>query len=64
VTVDEAGFDAAMARQREQARAAGKFKMAAGLEYTAAHHLPRLRHLEDSKVWPVRGWRAVPSPGR
>ena len=26
VTVDEAGFDAAMARQREQARAAGRFK--------------------------------------
>lgn len=36
VTVDQAGFDAAMARQREQARAAGKFKMAAGLEYTGA----------------------------
>jgi alanyl-tRNA synthetase len=34
MTVDQAGFDAAMARQREQARAAGKFKMAAGLEYT------------------------------
>ena len=34
VTVDEAGFNAAMNRQREQARAAGKFKMAAGLEYT------------------------------
>lgn len=34
VTVDEAAFDAAMARQREQARAAGKFKMAAALEYT------------------------------
>jgi alanyl-tRNA synthetase len=34
VTVDEAGFNAAMARQREQARAAGKFKMAAGLEYS------------------------------
>ncbi len=33
VTVDQAGFDAAMARQREQASAAGKFKMAAGLEY-------------------------------
>ncbi len=33
VGVDEAGFDAAMARQREQARAAGKFKMATGLEY-------------------------------
>ncbi len=33
ILVDEAGFDDAMARQREQARAAGKFKMAAGLEY-------------------------------
>jgi alanyl-tRNA synthetase len=33
VTVDEAGFNAAMNRQREQARAAGKFKVAAGLEY-------------------------------
>ncbi len=36
VTVDDAGFQAAMNRQREQARAAGKFKMAAGLEYTGA----------------------------
>jgi alanyl-tRNA synthetase len=34
VTVDEAGFGAAMNRQREQARASAKFKMAAGLEYT------------------------------
>ncbi|MDD5403767.1 MAG: alanine--tRNA ligase [Sulfuricella sp.] len=33
VTVDVAAFDAAMAHQREQARAAGKFKMAANLEY-------------------------------
>ena len=33
VTVDAAAFDAAMAAQREQARAAGKFKMAAALEY-------------------------------
>ena len=33
VTGDGAAFDAAMARQKEQARAAGKFKMAAGLEY-------------------------------
>ncbi len=36
VTVDEAGFDAAMQKQREQARAAGKFKMAQGLEYQGA----------------------------
>jgi alanyl-tRNA synthetase len=36
VTVDSAGFEAAMNRQRAQARAAGKFKMAAGLEYSGA----------------------------
>ncbi|TVT76945.1 MAG: alanine--tRNA ligase [Denitromonas halophila] len=34
VTVDAEAFDAAMDRQKSQARAAGKFKMAAGLEYT------------------------------
>ncbi len=48
VTVDSAGFDAAMTRQREQARAAGKFKMAAGLEYTGGatqfHGYDRLMH--------------------
>jgi len=33
VEVDMDGFEAAMSRQREQARAAGKFKMAAGLAY-------------------------------
>lgn len=33
VTVDVAAFDTAMARQKEQARAAGKFKMATNLEY-------------------------------
>jgi alanyl-tRNA synthetase len=33
VSVDAAGFDTAMSRQREQARASAKFKMAAGLEY-------------------------------
>ena len=33
VTVDEAGFDQAMARQREQARAAGRFKGGVMLEY-------------------------------
>ncbi|MBP6336885.1 MAG: alanine--tRNA ligase [Vitreoscilla sp.] len=36
VTVDHSGFELAMNRQREQARAAGKFKMAAGLEYSGA----------------------------
>ncbi len=33
VTVDEAGFNAAMQRQRTQARASAKFKLAAGLAY-------------------------------
>src|SRR3990170_6040253 len=33
VMIDHAGFEAAMQRQREQARAASKFKMAAGVEY-------------------------------
>ncbi len=36
VTVDGAGFEAAMNRQKEQARAAGKFKMAMALEYDGA----------------------------
>jgi alanyl-tRNA synthetase len=33
VTFDMAGFEAAMNRQREQARAAGKFRMATALDY-------------------------------
>ena len=36
VTVDAAGFEVAMSRQKEQARAAGKFKMSAALEYSGA----------------------------
>ena len=36
VSVDEAGFNVAMNRQRENARASAKFKLAAGLEYTGA----------------------------
>jgi alanyl-tRNA synthetase len=56
VTVDQPGFDAAMARQREQARAAGKFKMAAGLEYkgvpTAFHGYEHLMQ-EGAKVTAV-----------
>ncbi|MGL4188218.1 MAG: DHHA1 domain-containing protein, partial [Sphaerotilus sulfidivorans] len=48
-----AGFEAAMNRQREQARAAGKFKMAAGLAYdgvaTAFHGYEHLV-CETSKV--------------
>jgi len=34
VTVDAEAFDAAMARQKAQARAAGKFRMAVALEYS------------------------------
>jgi alanyl-tRNA synthetase len=56
VTVDQAGFDAAMARQRNQARAAGKFKMAQGLAYagvpTAFHGYEHLV-CETSKVTAV-----------
>ncbi len=53
VSVDEAGFQAAMTRQREQARAAAKFKMAAGLEYSGdATTFHGYEHLvcEHSKV--------------
>jgi alanyl-tRNA synthetase len=56
VTVDEAGFNTAMAHQRDQARAAGKFKMAAGLDYTGAdttfHGHEHLTH-EGAKVTAV-----------
>ncbi|HEY6093989.1 MAG TPA: alanine--tRNA ligase [Gallionellaceae bacterium] len=48
MTVDDAAFTAAMARQKEQARAAGKFKMAANLEYagpnTTFHGYDTLEH--------------------
>jgi alanyl-tRNA synthetase len=53
VAVDEAGFNAAMQRQREQARAAGKFKVAQGLVYDgAATAFHGFEHLvcEHSKV--------------
>ncbi len=36
VKVDTIAFDAAMTRQKEQARSAGKFKMATNLEYSGA----------------------------
>jgi len=46
VSVDEAGFTAAMARQKEQARAAAKFKVAAGLAYSGADtHFHGYEHL-------------------
>ncbi len=48
VTVDVAAFDVAMAQQKQQARASGKFKMAANLEYegpvTAFHGYGTLEH--------------------
>jgi len=48
VAVDTAAFDAAMARQKAQARAAGKFKLGAGLEYageaTTFHGYDTLTH--------------------
>ncbi|MFY9511969.1 MAG: alanine--tRNA ligase [Rubrivivax sp.] len=53
VAVDEAGFNAAMQRQREQARSKAKFKMAAGLDYDgAATAFHGYEHLvcETSKV--------------
>ena len=56
VKVDEEGFNAAMNRQREQARAAGKFKMAQGLEYsgtaTTFHGYEHLVH-DGAKVTAV-----------
>ena len=48
VSVDTAAFDAAMERQKAQARAAGKFKLGAGLEYsgeaTTFHGYDTLTH--------------------
>jgi len=48
VTVDVAGFDSAMTHQKEQARAAGKFRMATNLEYegpaTTFHGYDTLEH--------------------
>ena len=53
VVVDTAGFDAAMQRQRDQARAAGKFRMTQGLDYdgepTHFHGYTQLIH-ETAKV--------------
>jgi alanyl-tRNA synthetase len=51
--VDEVAFDAAMNRQREQARAAGKFKMAQTLDYRGAKtvfHGYEKHLFDDAKV--------------
>jgi alanyl-tRNA synthetase len=53
VTVDAAGFEVAMQKQRDQARAAGKFKVAQGLDYKGApthfHGYDNLKH-DGAKV--------------
>ncbi|WLE58989.1 alanine--tRNA ligase [Burkholderia plantarii] len=53
MTVDEPAFDDAMARQREQARAAGKFKATQGLDYSGAkttfHGYEKLA-FDDAKI--------------
>ena len=53
VTVDAQGFETAMQKQRDQARAAGKFKVAQGLDYkgkpTQFHGYDTLKH-EGAKV--------------
>jgi alanyl-tRNA synthetase len=53
VTVDAQGFEVAMQKQRDQARAAGKFKVAQGLVYkgrpTQFHGYDTLKH-EGAKV--------------
>lgn len=47
VEVDHDGFEVAMARQRDQARAAGKFKAAQGLSYHGAQtHFDGYEHLQ------------------
>jgi alanyl-tRNA synthetase len=47
VAVDEAGFDGAMTRQRETARAAGKFRMGGSLDYSGiATHFHGYEQLE------------------
>ena len=53
VTVDSQGFEVAMQKQRDQARAAGKFKVAQGLDYkgkpTQFHGYDTLKH-DGAKV--------------
>jgi alanyl-tRNA synthetase len=47
LSVDEAGFDAAMTRQRQTARAAGRFRMGGSLEYSGvATHFHGYEQLE------------------
>ncbi|HAL37287.1 MAG TPA: alanine--tRNA ligase [Polaromonas sp.] len=49
VEVDEAGFNAAMDKQKNQARAAGKFKMDRALEYSGSgNSFTGYEHLEET----------------
>ncbi len=58
VSVDTAGFDAAMERQKTQARAAGKFKMDRALDYTGAGHgFTGYERLEEEGVQVVALYR-------
>jgi len=52
VEVDQAGFDAAMEHQKQTARAAGKFKIHAGIEYSGAktQFVGYEKLVQDSKV--------------
>ncbi|CAM3734387.1 alanine--tRNA ligase [Polynucleobacter brandtiae] len=72
VAVDAAGFESAMQKQRDQARASGKFKVAQGLEYagkpTQFHGYDTLNHegaivtalyLDGSTVQSVKAGDAV-----
>ncbi|MCF2133260.1 MULTISPECIES: alanine--tRNA ligase [Mycetohabitans] len=65
IGVDEVAFDEAMARQREQARAAGKFRMAQALDYTGGKttfHGYDKHVFDDAKVVAVYAdGTAVPS---
>ena len=64
VEVDEAGFEAAMTRQREQARAAGKFKAVDVLEYSgvATQFVGYERLQQQAKVTALyRDGTSVPS---
>ncbi len=64
VGVDEAGFEQAMQRQREQARASGRFRMAEALDYAGqATHFDGYEHLrlEGARIVGLfRGGSAVP----
>jgi len=58
IMIDHAGFEAAMQRQRERARAAGRFKMEAGVEYSGGATEFRgydTLALDDAKVTALYG---------